>query len=126
MGFGDELLRFAAKADRTVTDVFVGSTLAAEESIKVGSPITGAPGQPVDTGNLRNSWQTEFDRPVMPERAAISTTVEYAPAVEDGVGPEGPRTYGQSGVGGSHSVALTAAGWDKIVEHTARRMGDGR
>jgi hypothetical protein len=107
-------------------DVFVGTVVALHGSIQTGSAVTAAPGQPVDTGNLRNSWLYEFDTPMT---ATISTNVEYAEAVEDGVGPHGPREYGQkNGIGGSHSVALTIAGAQKIADVEVMRVAsqDGK
>ena len=119
MGYGEDMARAVRNATSATKEVFVGTVLALHESIKVGSPVTGAPGQPVDTGNLRNSWGFEFDSDTS---ALISTPVEYAAAVEDGVGPHGPVQYGNSGVGGSHSVALTVMGAPRVVELEAERV----
>jgi hypothetical protein len=109
---------------------FVRAATLAHESIVNGSPITGAPGQPVDTGNLRASWQLFFESK---ESAIIGTNVEYAQAVEDGVGRDGQRAkYGQgnpapgrarmgpSTRGGSHSLKLTRAGFNRILAQAAR------
>jgi hypothetical protein len=123
MGAPDDLRREGAKLEAMTADVFAGVVLALHASIKEGSAVTAAPGQPVDTGRLRNSWAFEFDGPT---RAAISTDVEYAQAVEDGVGPHGPVAYGKSGVGGSHSVALTIAGAARLVDREVQRASARR
>lgn len=52
---------------------------AVYQSIVHGSPITGAPGQPVATGELRDSWEIKR---ISSERREISTTSPYARAIE--------------------------------------------
>ena len=83
-----------------------------------GSSITGAPGQPVDTGALRASFVDDF---VSPTSWRIQTNIEYAPAIEDGIGAHGPITL-RSKVGGHHSVKKTVAGWERIVDHVTRNV----
>lgn len=110
--FGDQVRAFERKVEVRSREVFVNVAAAAHESIVNGSPVTGAPGQPVDTGNLRNSWILSFPSPT---EAMISTNVEYAPYVEDNVRGVTFKNHGP------HSVALTVAGLDKIVAaETAR------
>jgi hypothetical protein len=47
----------------------------------------------------------------------------HAQAVEDGVGPHGPRVYGKkNNIGGSHSVALTIAGAQRVVDQQVQRV----
>jgi hypothetical protein len=117
MGFQVDLDRFVTKIRARHAAVFQRSVLLTYESIKLGSPITGAPGQPVDTGALRNSWQVEF---ITPFEAKISSVLLYAQSIEDGIGQHGPLTL-RSVVGGFHSVKLTIAGFDQIVAHA---LGD--
>lgn len=114
--FGEDLRRFVTKVTTTQHEQFVGVVDLAFTSIVEGSPVTGAPGQPVDTGTLKSSWQKTF-----PSRdtGEITTNVVYAPGIENAVGPHGPITL-RSPVGGFHSVALTVARMDKIAEHVAR------
>lgn len=127
MSFADDMARFTAKVETSSKAVFVNVCAAAKDSITDGSPLTGAPGQPVDTGNLKASWQLEFTSPTSAE---ITTNVDYAEAVEDGVGPHGPRAYGRersgaktgSVVGGSHSVKLTMAGLSRLVDDAVERV----
>lgn len=116
----EHLRLIPAQARAHVEAEFAEIVVEAYDSIKFGSTITGAPGQPVDTANLRNSWLFEFGDPL---HATISTLIEYAVAVEDGVGPHGPVKYGLSGVGGSHSVSLTLLGMPLIAEtvHARRK-----
>jgi hypothetical protein len=82
MSFADDVRRFAAKVEAKQREVFVNVASHAHESIVNGSPVTGAPGQPVDTGNLRNSWQLTFPDA---NTAEITTNVDYAQPVEDNV-----------------------------------------
>lgn len=106
-----------AQLGTMLQSVFVGTATEALRSIKEGSELTGAPGQPVDTGNLRNSWLLEFPDQ---DHATISTNVIYAEAIEDGTGRFGPLHL-RSSVGGWHSVAATAANIDRIVESEKRK-----
>lgn len=123
-GFADDLRRFTAMTERRMLDVHAATVVLAHQSITIGSVITGAPGQPVDLGNLRNSVQIEHESPT---RALISTNVEYAEAVEDAVGPYGPRVYGaKNGIGGSHSLKQTMAGGQALVDEAVRLVGWGR
>ena len=118
MSFADDLKRFEQKVVADSRAIFVNVAATAHESIVNGSPITGAPGQPVDTGNLRNSWQLRF-----PDQntAEISTNVEYAPYVEDNVRNVRFKNHGP------HSVKLTIAGLQNIVAHeTAKVTGGAR
>lgn len=119
MSFGDDIRRFQRKLDAANKELFVTVANATKDSIVIGSPVTGAPGQPVDTGALRASWQLRFLSPVESE---ISTNLAYAPAIEDGVGPHGPLTL-RSSVGGFHSVKATVAGFGRIVEDETIKLG---
>lgn len=106
-------------------DVFTTAVLLAHGSIRDGSGLTGAPGQPRDEGTLYNSYLFEFDGP---DRATIGSNVDYALAVEDGVGPHGAVQYGAENPtspaqqGGSHSVALTVAGFDRLLDEAKRQV----
>ena len=60
MSFGSDLTLFAQKVEGRQRALFVGCVNAVQESIVDGSAVTGAPGQPVDTGNLRASWQQRY------------------------------------------------------------------
>jgi hypothetical protein len=115
----DDFRRRGAQLERMTRDIFANVAVGLHQSIQVGSPVTGAPGQPLDLGTLRNSWMLEFDG----DTASIGTNVEYAEAVEDAVGPYGPRVYGaKNNIGGSHSVKMTVAGAQRIVDlEVARR-----
>lgn len=113
MTFGDDLKLFASKVEGRARQVFVGSVNQVQTSVVDGSGLTGAPGQPVDTGNLRASWQQVYPEDWIGE---VFTNVAYAEPIEEGVGPHGPMTL-RSSVGGFHSVKLTRANWDRIVEH---------
>jgi hypothetical protein len=98
-----------AKADAILaTAVELG-----KQSIQFGSPITGAPGQPVATGALRNSWHAEQ----VGDAYIISTPIEYAQVIEDGINPKtGLPLAFKSTVGGAHSLAITRTNWNRIVD----------
>lgn len=121
MSFIDDLKRFQVKLNLRPRGVLAGVATRMHQSIKgtgQPDPITGAPGQPVDTGFLRNSWILA----VRPGEAEISTNAAYAPAIEDGVGPYGPLTL-RSSVGGFHSVKLTIAGASAIQAAVVKELG---
>ena len=116
MSFERDLESFTSKVERLTKDAFVDATVEVRRSIVEGSTLTGAPGQPVDTGALKASFVDNFTGPTSWQ---ITTNMEYAPPIEDGVGRFGPITL-RSSVGGFHSVALTVAGWQRIVDHVSR------
>jgi len=150
MSYTDDLARWRKRLEQTLQDVTVASALKAHESIVAGSPLTGAPGQPVDTGYLRSSWVlgiggtpafrvdgdgkdappkgTGTATPPSPPqfvgaeryKAELVTNVRYAPYIEDGL--RGQR----STVGGPGSVKLTRAAWPRIVADAVREQGGGR
>lgn len=126
--FTDALVRFNVTAQERVRDVFVDSTVEVQRSVVTGSELTGAPGQPVITGNLKTSWIGEFTSDATWE---LTTKSEYAIPIENGENDRGPfnpqRGAPRSEVGGYHSVKLTRAGWPRIVESVVARVaGAGR
>lgn len=110
-----EFQRLLARRQRAA---FLDAAGVALESIKVGSLLTGAPGQPVDTGNLRNSWEKEI---TSASTGRIFSTAEYAEAIEEGIGPHGPMSV-RSQVGGFHSAKLTVAAWDRIMSASVEKI----
>jgi hypothetical protein len=96
---------------------FAEVIVEAHRSIQSGSEITGAPGQPVQTGALRNSWMFEF---LSEFRARITSPILYALPIEDGISRFGEMTV-RSATGGFHSVKLTIAGAQRIVDAVAAR-----
>lgn len=121
MTFSGDLKRFQDKVEFRTHEVFVETASEAHKSIQSGSEITGAPGQPVDTGNLKGSWILSFPSRTLAE---ISTNVVYAPSIEDGVSyAHGgtPMTL-RSSVGGFHSLKHTRAGIERIVEAVTKRL----
>jgi len=111
--FGQDLRLFVDKLDNRLEEVFTGTTEEVLRSVTFGSEITGAPGQPVDTGTLQGSFPANARREGWIWETF--TKLEYGPPIEEGVGPYGPLTL-RSKVGGFHSVAMTRAGWNSIVE----------
>ena len=82
-----------------------------ERSIRFGSGVTGAPGQPVKTGALRDSFIEEGSRAA--RLVTISSTLPYAHDRENNFRHATQR----SSVGGSHSVKITRLNWRLIVAH---------
>lgn len=138
MTFASDLAAFVAKLKARNQLVFVNTASAVKTSITEGSPTTGAPGQPVDTGTLKASWQLTWPSTTM---AQISTNIAYARVIEDnsrssydpkGVQPDkkkepagGTNRKGPSTVGGHHSVRYTVAGFERLVAVEVRRAGGG-
>lgn len=118
MSFADDVRRLKEKVDRRGRDIHNGSADLALSSIVEGSPITGAPGQLVDTGNLKGSWQNLIDGPL---QRSIVTNVVYARQMEDGT-RAGRALVQRSPTGGFHSVKLTIMGWKRIVEFVTRKV----
>jgi hypothetical protein len=117
MSFSGDVQAFTRKVNGRSRDVFLGVADACMESIVEGSPITGAPGQPVDTGNLKTSWQERIEG----DKAFITTNVAYAPQIEDGTRAGRALTL-RSQVGGFHSVRLTIAGFTRVVDAVVARV----
>lgn len=141
--FAAALDRWNAKVRQCSTAVAFNVANAMKDSITDGSPLTGAPGQPVDTGYLKTSWVLE---PRGRLRYVIGTNVAYAPVIEenrrdayDKRGKLPPRLYvlgvrgryvlrpgrGRSGkkstVGGHHSVMLTRVNFNRLALAVTRR-----
>jgi hypothetical protein len=124
--FGKRVRDWTEQIERGLNDLHVNASEKVRDSVVIGSALTGAPGQPVDTGTLKNDWLAGF-RFVAPLHAKLSTNMAYAPAIED----DNPSAYdsrgrdrdkettrpegGRSEVGGPHSVKLTVAGWKNII-----------
>lgn len=127
--FAEQVRQFGLRVHARTQDAFVAIAQATKDSIVQGSPVTGAPGQPVDTGALKASWILAFPNPM---EATITTGLVYAPFIEDGIAPlQGKgnvtgttqrRLTLRSAVGGFHSVKQTVANFDRLVAVT---MADG-
>ena len=121
MGFRDELRQFTETVKTREQAVFTGVVDECHRSIVEGSELTGAPGQPVDTGNLKASWQKTYETE---SSATIATNVGYTPFIEDGGNSRGEFRL-RSEVGGFHSLALTIAGFDRIVDTVTAQAHGG-
>lgn len=132
--FEKQIRAFGALTRRRALDVVVIAGLEVTRSVVEGSELTGAPGQPVDTGELRKSWI--FEPRV--DGSSLTTNLVYAPYIEAGSNsrgsfappPTGTRTRNgrlvSSQVGGFHSVKLTRAGWPRILAFAIARATGGR
>jgi hypothetical protein len=113
--FSDSVRRFTKKVEVRSQAAFIATATHAHRSIQEGSVVTGAPGQPVDTGNLRASWQLTFDSRTS---ARISSNVSYAQHVEDNVRGVTFKNHGP------HSVRLTIVGLPRIVAYETQQLGE--
>lgn len=108
---------------------FLRIVTGAADSIQFGSELTGSRGQPVQSGQLRGSVQTEIDESGLRARIGVGQGLPYARGIEDGIDPRTGRPLTlRSEVGGFHSVALTVAGMPNIIAAAAaetRRDFDG-
>lgn len=105
---------FTDKVDDRLRRVVNECAMEIHRSVVEGSEITGAPGQPVDTGFLKSSWIARF---LEAWRWQTTSFASYAKHIEEAVG-----ITLRSKVGGFHSVALTRGGWQRIVDTVARRV----
>jgi hypothetical protein len=123
MSFADDMRRAVRKADARFMKVFHGVAFAAHRSVTVGSPVTGAPGQPVRYGALRQSYQMAW---LSPSRVEIASSLRYAGPIENGMWKSGRlsgvRMQRRSAVGGFHSIKLTVAGFQKLVDSVNREV----
>lgn len=108
-----------AQINATTAAIFEDVGMEAQRSIVEGSELTGAPGQPVQTGNLKTSYTRWYDSPT---KQTIGTNVVYAPDIEDGVGPRGPLTL-RSTVGGFRSIAHTLNRLQNVLDVVTKRHG---
>jgi len=98
----------------------------AERSIKFGSATTGAPGQPVRSGNLLRSFHQEGSKSA--QDIFIVSRISYANIIENNF----RRATLRSAVGGFHSVKITRVNFRWIVRHELAivkeevRMGHAR
>lgn len=134
--FDAQITRWLQKVEQRRTMLFVNTANATKNSITEGSAVTGAPGQPVDTGTLKASWVLAWDDPT---HALIATNIAYAPVIEENSraaydergdpaatarrNPDGSwRRPVKSIVGGHHSVKLTHANFDALVRDELVRV----
>lgn len=113
-----QVRKFILKVNTIIREVGEGARDEVFRSIVEGSPITGAPGQPVDTGYLRASWSITKLEPLLWE---ISTRTIYAPGIEDG-SRAGRAMVLRSQEGGFHSVKVTRLGWQQIVDKVSAEV----
>lgn len=132
MSYTSDIDRFTLKLKSRIADVVTDAALEVQNSIKFGSALTGAPGQPVGQypqgsgkvgGNLRESFHlTREDK----YHATVATKVVYAKGIEEGIsGATGRPITIRSTVGGIGSIKMVRAAWQRIVDQAVRRQGGG-
>ena len=121
MTFQTDIARFNALVERRSDDLHLRVSELLYESVVNGSSITGAPGQPVQKGQLRTGWQLTFPKKMF---SSLLTKVIYALGIERGKDPRtGKNLTLRSQVGGFHSVKLTRAGFKKIILAAMKELG---
>ena len=115
--FSANVRRFKVVARTRTQTVYRAGRARALASIKFGSPITGAEGQPVQSSALRDAWKmrdiSDNETLIAPE----GEPVKWAYQNETGIALPGGGPYRlRSKVGGRFSVAKTIAGWPAIVK----------
>jgi len=116
MSFTADMDRIVRKARAAEVQLFNNCLAHAQRSILVGSPVTSAPGQPVDTGRLITSWS---ERRYGRQSAELVSSAPYAEVIENNKRGANLR----SKVGGFHSIKLTRLGWGRIVSYEGRKIG---
>ncbi len=120
MSFAAELAAFDAKIRTRQKRIFFGTANAMHRSIVFGSTVTGSPGQPVDQGDLKNSWHAEHLSEFL---FATSTPIRYAPPIEEGRSfVTGKRLTLRSAKGGFHSVMRTRDQFQKLVDAVVKKV----
>jgi hypothetical protein len=114
--FARKLKDFADLSDDRLRMVFLRSAREALRSIKFGSEITGAPGQPVKTRKLLNSWR--ISGTAASGTITIETPIHYASIIEHNFRGATLR----SKVGGWHSVKITRLNFRYIVAHELKQV----
>lgn len=114
--FGNSLRTWMREADDLAAAIYSRADDLMFESVTVGSIITGAPGQPVQLGDLLRSWQRRY---LSRWETEHFSDLPYAWGIENAVGPYGPITL-RALIGGFHSVKLSVAAWPRVVVHAAR------
>lgn len=126
MSLLDDIKVFNNQLDRWSSDLFEAIGRMASESIVEGSPLTGAPGQPVDTGVLKASWTRTYLDANTQLIASGGQASAYNYIIENGIADVASRSGNVTGhtqvrltlrspVGGFHSVALTIASFPQLV-----------
>ena len=110
MAFENDALAHIRHVREGFSQLMASTTREVKRSVVEGSEITGAAGQPVDTGHLRASYHDEFESPT---EWVLGTNADYAEEIENN--ERGAQL--RSEVGGFHSIAKTRSGWQDIVDH---------
>lgn len=119
--FADTVNRFAVTTKTRLQIVTEAAAAMVYTGIVFGSEVTGAPGQPVDSRALRESWSK---KQLGPFDWLISTNSPYAQSNEDGIARPGGGPYRLlSKEGGRWSVRLTVVGWPRIIDKMMRDLG---
>ena len=107
--FSKALKDIAAETEEDFDDFYDMVVHLTMQSIKYGSPLTGAPGQPVKSGDLLASWESRGSSKA--KFVLIVSELIYAIIIE--LNTRGAQL--RSKVGGFHSVELTYLGFDEII-----------
>lgn len=110
MSFDSDIDSFIAHMEEEKERIETAAAAEVFRSVVFGSEITGAPGQPVHSGELRDSWTMVKGE----NETVISSDHHAAVPVEENWSNVTFHNHGP------HSVALTEAGWQRIVDALAQ------
>lgn len=112
MGWDEDIQRFEQRLEADAARLHDGLADDTLAGIVEGSSVTGAPGQPERTGNLKRSWGiARLSRWV----TLVFSDSPYARKVEQA--SQTTRTGG-----GPHSIKLTRASWNNLVQAVLGRI----
>lgn len=111
--FAAYLERYGQSLSEINTAVLDEATALALSSIVEGSALSGAPGQPVDTAELRDSWTAVAEGPAT---RLIKSDAVHAIAVEYNWGGVQYQNHGP------HSRALTVHAFPRILDHAVNTV----
>lgn len=123
MSIKDDLNRHRVNTKKAANGAFVTATETVHLSIVDGHPITGALGQPIQSGDLRNSFDPSFLSRYLWRDV---TNLIYAQYIEEGIRRQHWKNPGEPLIkrsikGGFHSVKMTRSAWQRIVDDAITR-----
>ena len=122
MSFHGDIRRFIRLTENRQVQIHREVGVAIHRSIVLGDPATGSPGQPVDEGALKGSWQKKRLAKLLTQS---TSNAAHARPIEEGIGRGGRPMTLRSKVGGFHSVKLTRAGFPKLVRNAFKKVMGG-
>lgn len=129
--FRNDLLKKLAEGREDLRHLPGRLAVRVQNGMKFGDPVTGAPGQPIEEGALRNSYHITFRKPGV--SFIVSSDKPYARTIEYGVGPHGRITLAtthpdgrpKTPKGGFHSRDHIVSNFGRLVADELEAMKAG-